>query len=63
MVRGATLFQKIVNRKGWTFSALSERWNISERQMSRVAKSGKQRDIDAANGLPDLLNDNHICKD
>ncbi len=27
-------------------------WEVSPRQMSRIAAAGKQRDIDAVNGLP-----------
>jgi len=47
-----TLFQKIANNKGWTFDSIGQRWGISERQMSRVANSGNQRDIDAVTGIP-----------
>jgi len=53
-----SLFRQIANRKGWTFNDIGERWDVSERQMSRVANSGKQRDIDAVNGLPDKLEEN-----
>lgn len=53
-----SIFKQIVNRKGWTFAEIGERWGVSERQMSRIANSGNQRDIDAANGLPNLLEDN-----
>jgi hypothetical protein len=53
-----SLFKQIANRKGWTFNDIGERWDVSERQMSRVANSGKQKDIDAVNGLPDKLGDN-----
>lgn len=52
------MFKQIVNRKGWTFTEIGNRWGLSERQMSRVANSGHQRDIDAANGLPDQRDDN-----
>lgn len=48
-----TKFQQIANRKGWTFEEISKRWNKSERQLSRIAKAGKPRDLDAVNGLPD----------
>ncbi|EKN3347808.1 hypothetical protein O8E94_003137 [Yersinia ruckeri] len=48
-----TALQAIANSKGWTFEALAVRWEVSPRQMSRIAAAGKQRDIDAANGLPD----------
>ena len=53
-----SLFKKIANRKGWTFAKIGDRWGVSERQMSRIANSGNQRDIDAANGLPNLYEDN-----
>jgi hypothetical protein len=48
-----THFQMIANSKGWTFDDIGRRWDVSERQMSRIASSGKQRDLDAVNGLPD----------
>jgi hypothetical protein len=47
-----TEFQKIANSKGWTFEEIAKRWGKSERQLSRIAKAGKQRDLDAVNGLP-----------
>ncbi|EEC0182538.1 hypothetical protein ABO55_003503 [Salmonella enterica subsp. enterica] len=47
-----TPIQAIANSKGWTFEALAARWEVSPRQMSRIAAAGKQRDIDAVNGLP-----------
>lgn len=50
--KNKTLFQKIANDKGWTFENIGERWGVSERQMSRVANSGNQRDIDAVTGIP-----------
>ncbi len=53
-----TIFQQIANRKGWTFKAIGGRWDVSERQMTRIANSGKQRDIDSVHGLPDLLGEN-----
>jgi len=48
----STQIQKIANAKGWTFVTIAERWNISERQVSRIAKRNKQRDLDAIHGLP-----------
>lgn len=48
-----TTLQAIANSKGWTFEALAVRWEVSSRQMSRIAAAGKQRDIDAAMGLPE----------
>ena len=53
-----SIFKQIANRKGWTFEDIGERWGVSERQMSRIANSGNQRDIDAVNGLPDKIGDN-----
>lgn len=47
-----TTFQGIVNYKGWTYTLLAERWNISVRQITRMAAQSKVRDIDAAYGLP-----------
>ena len=52
-VKAITTLQAIANSKGWTFEALAVRWEVSPRQMSRIAAAGKQRDIDAVNGLPD----------
>jgi hypothetical protein len=48
-----TRFQKIANRKGWTFEDIGKRWDKSERQISRIAKAEEPRDMDALNGLPD----------
>lgn len=48
-----TEFQRLANAKGWNFEQIGNRWGLSERQMSRVARAGKQRDLDAVNGLPD----------
>jgi DNA-binding Xre family transcriptional regulator len=48
-----TPLQAIANSKGWTFEALAKRWEISPRQLTRIAAAGKLRDIDAVNGLPD----------
>lgn len=47
-----TEFQRIANEKGWTLLEVGERWELSERQMSRIASAAKQRDLDAAKGLP-----------
>lgn len=51
--RKITEFQRIANAKGWTLIEVAQRWDLSERQMSRIAKSAKQRDIDAVTGLPE----------
>lgn len=45
----------LLRSKGWTLKSLGERWNLGERQMSRVVESDNQRDIDAFNGLPDRV--------
>jgi DNA-binding Xre family transcriptional regulator len=45
-------FHVIAEKKGWLLQEIAERWGITIRQMSRVANSPKQRDLDAANGLP-----------
>lgn len=50
--RKITEFQRIANEKGWTLLEVGERWELSERQMSRIASAAKQRDLDAAKGLP-----------
>ena len=50
--KSKSLFQQIANQKGWTFEHIGERWGVSERQMSRIANSGNQRDIDAVMGMP-----------
>lgn len=51
-----SVFHQIVRAKGWTLVEVGERWGVTERQMSRIANSGKQRDIDAATGLPNRNN-------
>ena len=51
--RSVTEFQRIANKKGWKFEDIAKRWGKSERQLSRIAKAGEQRDLDAVNGLPD----------
>jgi hypothetical protein len=50
--KNVTEFQRIANAKGWTLLEVGERWELSERQMSRIASAAKQRDLDAVNGLP-----------
>ena len=47
-----TDFQLIANKKGWKFEEIAKRWGKSERQISRIAAKGEQRDIDAVKGLP-----------
>jgi hypothetical protein len=50
--RNKTPFHKKAKEKGWDLQDIAERWGISIRQMSRVANSPKQKDLDAVNGLP-----------
>lgn len=38
--------------KGWAMKDVAERWGITPRQMSNIAKNPKQIHIDAVNGLP-----------
>lgn len=45
-------FHSIARDKGWTLMEIGKRWGVGERQMSRVANSASQKDIDAVNGLP-----------
>ena len=52
-----TAFHKIVRAKGWTLVEVGERWGVKERQMSRIANDCKQKDMDAAVGLPCKLNE------
>lgn len=52
-------FHQITRSKGWTLVEVGLRWGIKERQMSRIANAAKQRDLDAANGLP--LNDKNAA--
>ncbi|CDT09900.1 hypothetical protein [Vibrio crassostreae] len=51
--KNITEFQLIANAKGWKFEEIAKRWGKSERQLSRIAKAGEVRDLDAVNGLPD----------
>lgn len=48
-----TEFQRIANAKGWKFDEIAKRWELSERQLSRIADAPKQRDLDALLGLPE----------
>lgn len=49
--KNVTEFQRIANGKGWTFEEIAQRWELSARQVSRIAAAPKQRDLDALNGL------------
>lgn len=55
--KNVTEFQLIANAKGWKFEEIAKRWGKSERQLSRIAKAGEQRDLDAVNGLPNKDNE------
>ncbi|MEW8437708.1 MAG: XRE family transcriptional regulator [Candidatus Thiodiazotropha taylori] len=47
-----TPFHKKAKEKGWDLQDIAKRWGISIRQISRVANSPKQKDLDAVSGLP-----------
>ncbi|HEB56634.1 MAG TPA: hypothetical protein ENI98_10085 [Gammaproteobacteria bacterium] len=55
-----TVFHKIAKEKGWRLIDIGNRWGVSERQMSRIANSPTQKDIDAVTGLS--VNDKSIKK-
>lgn len=44
-------FTKMYRFKGWTAKTLAERWDMSVRNLGRIAKQPGQKDIDALNGL------------
>lgn len=44
-------FTKNVKDKGWLMGELAERWGISSRQMSNIARKPKQIHLDALAGL------------
>lgn len=50
--RKKTEFHQIAEAKGWLLEQIAERWDISVRQMSRVANNATRKDLDAVNGLP-----------
>ena len=39
---------------GWKMKDIANRWDISPRQMSNIAKNPKTKDYDALNGLPKI---------
>jgi hypothetical protein len=41
-----------IKSKGWRMKDVAERWNITPRQMSNIAKTPKQIHWDAVAGLP-----------
>lgn len=47
-----TEFHLIAESKGYTLKEIGKRWDLSVRQMTRVAQEPKQRDLDAVNGIP-----------
>ena len=47
-------FTEQAKAKGWSMKAIGERWGVSQRQMSNIAKDPKQKDWDALEGLPNL---------
>ena len=47
-------FTEQAKAKGWSMKAIGERWGVSQRQMSNIAKAPKQKDLDALDGLPNL---------
>lgn len=47
-----TKFHEVAKKKCWTLESIGERWDLSERQMSRIANGCSQRSLDAVNGLP-----------
>lgn len=51
--RKLTNFHKVAREKGWILVDIGKRWNLGERQMSRLANNPKQKDLDAVAGLPD----------
>lgn len=51
------VFHKKARERGWLLEEIAGRWGISIRQMSRVANSPKQRDLDAVSGLPYKINE------
>lgn len=48
-------FTERAKNKGWSMKVLSERWGVTQRQMSNVAKKPKPKDWDALEGLPNKL--------
>lgn len=47
-----TAFHEEAEKKGWQLKEIAERWDVTPRQLSRVANSPKQKDLDAVTGLP-----------
>jgi lambda repressor-like predicted transcriptional regulator len=50
-------FKAEVHRRGWTYRALAERWDVSENYVSKLARNA-DRSLhwdDAIRGLPTIL--------
>lgn len=47
-----TAFHEVAENKGWQLKEIAERWEVTPRQLSRIANSPKQKDLDAVAGLP-----------
>ena len=45
-------YMKAARAKGWARDALAERWGITPRRLSQIAKAPTQWDWDALAGLP-----------
>lgn len=46
-------FTRTVKAKGWQMQEVAERWGVTPRRMSQIAKEPTQKDWDAVAGLPD----------
>ena len=46
-------FTLSVKAKGWQMQEVAERWGVTPRRMSQIAKQPTQKDWDAVAGLPD----------
>jgi hypothetical protein len=51
-------FTKQAKAKGWTNTAIAERWGLKSRQLSNIAANPSQKYQDALNGLPNLKDAN-----
>lgn len=54
-------FTKAVKAKGWQMQEVAERWGVTPRRMSQIAKAPTQKDWDALYGLPDRTADNALA--
>jgi hypothetical protein len=50
-------FKKEVARRGWTYRALAERWEVSENYISKLARNPERSPHwdDAVRGLPAII--------